>query len=384
MNLKPHQVRFAQGYPDKKIVAHEGGTGKTVCACVWLYDGRDRNAFIVCPKRVVTKWRFELSRWGAKATVISKEDFKKNPPKKLSALVVDEADEFASPLFVTGRSKLAETLYELIKENPDMPILLLTATPIRSSPWNLHTELCYIGQYTDWKRWRAKYFSLEVRPFLSHPTWLPRANWRDMIREELEKHADIVLMKDCVDFLPPVTEETIKVQSDPFKADDEWEPSAAFVAEHRHEQKNKAKTIIEISSEYRKVLVVVYYVEQIKELSKILSRDRQTFTVYGGIKDQEKLLLEANKTDECFLICQASIGVGFDADTFPCVIFASMAYGVQRLAQMKWRVRRIYNLQPVRYIYLVAGRCDKAVKASVELGKDFVPALWEPHEHEPS
>ena len=94
--LYSHQKKI---HPDKALIVHEGGTGKTIVACEWLKRGRDSNALVICPKRVVKKWEHELDDWGAKATVVSKENFKKMTIADYSAIVVDEADEFASPLF---------------------------------------------------------------------------------------------------------------------------------------------------------------------------------------------------------------------------------------------------------------------------------------------
>lgn len=376
MNLLPHQVKFARGYKNKAFIVHEGGTGKTVCACVWLRDGRDEKALIVCPKRVIKKWEQALVDWGTHGQVVSKEMFKKMSITNWSAVVIDEADEFASPLFTKARSQLSTALYNLIKTYPQMPVALLTATPIRSNPWNLHTLLCYIGVYIDWKIWRDEFFSLERRIYLSRPAWLPKSNWRSKARSLLEKSADIVLLKDCVEYLPSITENTLETQPGMFVAPLEVEPAAKFSAEHRHEQTNKIKTILEIAKEYRKVLIVAYYVEQVESLAKELANDRLTFMIHGSVKEQEEKLKEANEVDECFLVVQASLGAGFDADTFSCVIFASMSYKVRDFVQMKYRVRRIHNLHPVEYNYLIGGRCDKAVYKTIQLGRDFVPSEW--------
>lgn len=375
MNLLPHQVKFARGYKDKHILAHEGGTGKTVCGCVWLHDGRDKDALVICPKRVVDKWKVALKTWQTKATVVSKEQYKKLSPRKWSAIIVDEADEFASPLFVKGRSQLSTSLYEQVKTYPDVPILLLTGTPVRSNPWNLHTLLCYIGVYHEWKKWRSEFFTLEYRPFMTRPAYFPRHDWRSRIRPIIEKYADIVLFKDCVGYLPPITEKTLVVPSSHFESK-EIEPKARFIDEHKHEQENKLKAILDIAKDYRKILVVAYYVEQVEELNKQLSKDRQTYMVHGSVKNQEAILKEANTVDDCFLIVQASLGAGFDADTFSCVVFASMSYAVRDYVQMKWRVRRIHNLHPVIYYSLIGGDADKAILTNVQLGKDFVPSLW--------
>lgn len=376
MNLLPHQVKFAHGYKDKGFLVHEGGTGKTVCACVWIHDGRDEDALVICPKRVIEKWQKTLKDWDTKATVISKEQLKKTSIKEWSAIVVDEADEFASPLFTKGRSALSASLYELIKAY-DVPTLLLTATPIRSNPWNLHTLFCFLRIYVDWKKWRDNFFNLEHRPFLQWKAWFPKSDWRTRMRPFLQKYADIVLLKDCVKYLPPIVENVLQVPCSPFKGALELAPAARFVEEHRCEQENKAKKIIEIAANYRKVLVVAHYVEQIESLSARLGKDRQTFMVHGGVKDQEIILQEANGADECYLIVQASLGAGFDADSFSCVIFASMSYKVRDFVQMKYRVRRIHNLHPVEYNYLMGGKCDKAVYQTIQKGRDFVPSEWD-------
>ena len=109
---------------------------------------------------------------------------------------------------------------------------------------------------------------------------------------------------------------------------------------------------------------------------KMLEKDRQTYVVYGGTKGQEEILKEANEVDECFLVVQASLGIGWDANTFSCVIFTSMSYKVRDFVQFKGRVRRINDLHPVHYYYLHGGRCDKQVYKTIQAGRDFVPSEW--------
>jgi len=257
-------------------------------------------------------------------------------------------------------------------------VLALTATPIRSQPHNLHTLLALTGNWIEWKKWRDHFYELKKMPYLPRPAWLPKSNWRQLIRPVLEKYADIVLLKDCVGYLPPKTETKIPVKSDKFDGS-EWEPTKAFFEEHRHEQKNKTKHIHEISKGFRKVVVVAYYVEQVESLAKELGKDRETFFIHGGVKNHEDIIAKVQESSECFLVIQASIGAGFDLDSFSCVVFASMSYAVRDFIQMSARVRRIHNLHPVHYYYLIAGRCDKQILRNVELGKSFSPSLWDPN-----
>jgi len=374
MKLLPHQQPLARGYPDRGLLAWETGTGKTIGAIAWLKDGRDSDALIICPKRVVQKWQETLALWDSKAVVLSKEQFKKTAIKKYSAIVVDEVDEFGSALFVPGkRSQLSAHLYDTLKDNKETPRLLLSATPVRSTPWNLHTLLCFMGYYVPYKKWRDKFFVLTKRPYLPRPTWLPKTGWQKGMQPLLKKYADIVLMRDCVGELPPETSEVIHI-STPLFTSSEWEPAKAFVEEHKHEQTNKAKKIKEIGRGYRKVLVVAHYVEQVEDLRHDLAGERLTFAIHGGVKDQEAVIAEAQEADECYFIVQASLGAGFDADTFSCVVFASMSYRVRDWVQMRGRVRRIHNLHPVYYYYLHGGRLDKKVYETIRAGRDFIPA----------
>lgn len=378
MKLLKHQEKYAKGYSNKGFLVHEGGTGKTVCACVWLKDGRDTDALVVCPKKVKRKWSEELEKWGTKATVVSKEEFKKLLLKNWSAKVIDEADEFASPLFVAkSRSQLSDKLYALTKAYPDMPTLLLTATPIRSNPWNLHTLLTFLGKYIDWKDWRDRFFVLERMPYLPRPAYMPRNDWRTAVRPILEKYADIVLLKDCIDELPPITEKYINVATPKYIKEIDAKP---FFDEHRHEQQNKAKEIIEIGKKFRKVLVVAYYREQIDELQKALQKDKETFAIHGGVKDQESIIEQATNSDDCYFIVQASIGAGFNANTFSCITFVSMSYAVRDFVQMNFRVRRIHDLKPIMRYYLIGGRCDRAILKNIQAGFDFVPSMWHNNE----
>lgn len=374
MELLPHQKKYAKGYPDKGFLVHEGGTGKTICAAVWLRDGRDEDALVLCPKRVQKKWQETLNDWETRATVLSTHQGKIHPIKKWSAIVVDECDEYASPLFMKGRSAMATKLYELIKANPDTPVLLLTATPIRSSPHNLHSLLCYLGKYAAFPEWRARFCTLTFPvqlPYLVHPSWIPNDNWRTEIRKELEKHADIVLFKDIEDDLPPVEERIITTRCKPLT------DTKDFIAQRRNEQTTKASAVLELGKEFRKVLVVAYFTEQIEQLEKALKRDRQTFVVQGSTKNQESILKEANETDECYLIVQASLGAGFDADSFSCVVFVSLSNSVRDHVQMKYRVRRIHNLHKVLYAYMLGGPCDTKVYENIKSGRDFVPSEWD-------
>ncbi len=376
MTLYPWQQKALTQPNNHAIWCAETGTGKTFAAKQWLMqDARYLNAVVICPKQIRSAWKEDCPF----ATVYSFEDFKKADVVRYpSAIIVDEADAMASPLFVAKqRSQRTEKLYTYTQTYPQTPVLLLTATPVRSSPWNMHTllTLAHLVEPESWKRYRDQYFELQYKPFLPRPAWFPKKNWRQEMQKLINHYTHVALMQDLVD-LPEETHEVIKLKAPDYEKNEEWEPMAQFVTDHRLEQNGKNKTIESISRGYRKVVVVAKYTSQIQELEKQLSKERETFVLRGGINNVEKLIADANASGECYLIVQSQIAAGFELPSFAVMIFVSMSYGVRDFIQMKGRIKRINALKPIKYYYLQAGRCDTLVYNSVMDGRDFVPSEY--------
>lgn len=377
MNLYPHQKQFLDDNPRGAILSYETGTGKSHVAKLWLQlNDRYKNAVVICPKQIVSDWKGD---W----PVYTFEKFKKAEqqgelPDNPTAIVVDEADMMASPLFVAKqRSQRTESLYNYIMANPEADVLLLTATPVRSTPWNMHTLLVLARMVhpDTWKKYREQFFALTHMPYLPRPAWLPKPGWQKEMQRLIDKYTYTALMSDVVD-LPPESHEIIKLTEPNYEDNTEWEPAKQFAEDHRLEQNTKDKTIKDISRGYRKVVIVCRYREQIDELQSQLSKERETFVLDGRTKDVGEVVAAAEASSECYLIVQAQVGAGFELPSFAVMIFASMSYGARDYTQMKGRIKRINALKPVKYYYLLAGRCDKMVYNAVKKGLDFIPSHY--------
>ena len=376
MSLYPWQEKALTQPNDHAIWCAETGTGKTHAAKLWLLQGdRKANAVVICPKQLRADWKKDAPY----ATVYSFEDFlKAEPPKNPSAIVVDEADAMASPLFIAkSRSKRTEKLYTYVYTWPKCPVLLLTATPVRSTPWNIHTllVLAHLIKPDSWKRYQQAYFELQFKPFLPRAAYFPKKGWQRMMQPLIDKYAHTALMADMVD-LPEETHEIIKLKAPNYEENEEWEPMAQFVADHRLEQRDKARTIMDVSKGYRKVVVVAHYREQIDDLSKQLSKERSVVVLDGRTRHPEQVIAEAEALGECYFIIQASVGAGFELPSFAVMIFASQGYSVRNYVQMIGRIKRINSLKPTKYFCMIAGRCDKMIYDNIKKGKDFVPSFY--------
>lgn len=371
LQLYPHQARFVDDNPKKAILAWEMRVGKTLPATIWVdRPCRAGNTYIITPKQNVSDWK----QMQTKATVLSKEQFKKiaHTIKKPTAVVVDESHYFASGLFVKGRSQLSAALYTLIKENPNCDVLLLTATPIRQNAWSLHTLLCYIGVYYDWKKWREEFFELQKLPFLRFPAWMPKKDWRMNIRKYLEKHCDIVSLKDIVEYLPEATSTIIKIKQPKYiRPKDEI---VTWIHEHRHEQQGKLEEILKLG--YKKLILIVHFTQQIDGLEKDLEKEKPVFILDGRTKDADMIKKQAQEAEECYFIVQASMAFGFDGYQFGAMIFVSMSHSCVFHTQALGRQRHIEHLRPVFNYYLLGGKWDQRIYDTIMAGKEFNPHIY--------
>lgn len=369
MELFPHQKRIVELNPSKAILNWEMRCGKSLPASIWIDNPcRSGNTYIITPKQNKKDW----IAMNTKAIVLTKEEFKKENIIKPTAIIVDEAHYFASGLFVQGRSQMATCLYKLVQENPNCDILLLTATPIRQDAWSLHTLLCYIGIYYHWKKWRSEFFELKKMPFLRFPIWIPKRDWRINIRAYLEKHTDIICLKNIVDNLPLTENIIIKIKQKPYLPP--TDEIVTWTHEHRYEQQGKIKEILALG--YKKLLIVAHYTSQIDELAAELSKEKPIFILDGRTKDADDIKKQAQQAEECYFIVQASMGFAFDGYMFGAIVFASMSHSCLNHKQMTGRLRHLKHLNPVTYYYLIGGRWDKRIYDTIIKGHDFDPAFY--------
>lgn len=370
-----HQQKFINRNPDRALLVWEMQTGKTFAASLWLNKRKHLRAVVVCPKAIIGKWKRDLADDGAIADVISRDDIKKVDLDIYDVIVLDEAQDFASPIYDRGRSQRTTVLYNYFKKHKEAHVLCLSATPIRSTPWNIHTLAVYLGVYWDVRQFRDEFFHLTDRFGVMH--YEKNKDWRIKIRPYLESISDIVLRRDVID----VPEEKHEVINIPWTKKQEeslskqyLEPSAEFNERRRAEQGDaKWEKIKELIDGYRKVILVVYYRSQIDDYIKRIGDDRQVFVLSGSTKDQNKVIEDAKASDDCIFILQASMGAGFSAAEFSVMIFASMSYKYVDYIQATGRMNSLVDTHVNHYVYLLGGKTDRAVYDTIMKGHDFNP-----------
>ena len=367
-NLYPHQQRIVDLNPKKYLLNWEMRVGKSFPASLWVdHPCRNKNTYIITLKKNKKSWQ----AFNTNATVLTKEEFKKKAHtiKNPTAIVIDEIHYFASGLFIKGRSQLSTSLYKLLQAYPECDVLGLSATMLRQNAWSFHTILCYIGVYYPWKEWRKEFFELRAMPFLRFPAWFPKRDWRKRIQKYVKQHTDIVSLKDVIDDLPPATARIITIKQKKYIRPIDRETT--WVDEHRYEQQGKINEILGLG--YKKIILVVKYTNQIDELAEQLKDEKPIFILDGRTKDQETIIKQAQESEDCYFIVQASCGEAWDGWQFGVMVFVSMEHGYVSNVQMHGRQRHPKNLRDIEIIYLVGGRWDKKILEAFMAGQNFNP-----------
>ena len=383
MQLYEHQQKFLNDNPDRAMLAWDTGLGKTFTCVLWLKK-RIGKKLVICPKIIKKEWQEKIAESNVDADVLTKEEIKKYDISKYDVLIVDEALFFASPLFGKGRSQMATVLYNHIRKKPGTNVLLATATPVSSTPWNAHSLLTYIDHFIPVKQFRDLYFSLEAPPYMKgRYISVPKKNWRVEIRDLLYQQRNIYIasLADFVKDMPEEFHEEIKVKLSKdteqsmkaLESDIEIETDMKlFVEQHKKETgKEKIKQIRIIAQGFKKVILVAKYKDTIAMLEKELSKDREVFVVTGETKDQDFVVRQANNSFECYMIIQSQIAAGFELPLFPATIFVQQGYKYSDFVQMKGRNRRVNSLHDNYYYYLIAGKRDKQVHKTLMAGLDL-------------
>lgn len=376
--LLKHQQEFVDECPRKTILAWGTRVGKSYTICFWMKNFPNVEFILVCPKRIKKQWEDLLAECGVlNAVVMTKEEIKKTDISQYGGLVFDEAHHVASGLYKPHKtSQLTRTVYNWVRNHPEAPVLLATATPICSNPSNLHTLAALTGRYWDPIKYRDHFYRLVRRPYVPRPFWEPKKEWRKEIVKYAKKVCHIKRLSDIVE-VPEQRHriEKVKLSKETLQAIDDFADesvSKEWYGKHRLEQgKEKLAKIRELSADEPKVIIVCKYLEQIDYYAKELAKEREVVVLMGKTKNQEEAIARAQEMTEGYFIIQADAGEGFSGHDFSMLFFASMSFKYVSYEQMLGRMQHLKKKRANDYYYLIAGDKDKKIYDRIREGRDF-------------
>lgn len=378
MELYKHQKDFLEKNPDKSALVWSCGTGKTKTAIEWSIS--KGSLLIICPKALKANWMRETQNH--LCIILTKEEFRRDFKilPKYDQIIVDEVHMgFLTPGW---KSQMSKALKKYIEVHKVPRVLLLTATPFTSSPWNIYNLAWITGHKWNWRTFRMKFF-IDVR---MGPRVIPVA--KKGCEKELARLtksiADVVDIKDVVDVpfqfhaepeyfaLNSAQRRSIELAYDPL-------PIVRFTAEHQIEQRgDKMDRIKSLCEENPKIAIVCRYKDQIKALESLLSPCGTVYTIHGDVKDRDAVCRSAEAAQQAIVIIQADCGVGFELPSFSLCVFASQSYSYTSYEQMLGRFLRMNALSRTTFMYLLTEgeSVDQAVYDGVRRKEDFKAELF--------
>ena len=389
--LYAHQQRLIDRNPSKILLAHGTGTGKTISA-LSLAEKNGVQALIICPKALKPMWLRHAGSTPLQHVVMTKEEFRKQHKtlKRYNAIIVDEAHHFSGM-----SSLLSKALTSYLSTHNPQYRWLLTATPFRSTPWNIYRLASYLGYNWNYMSFKHEYFYDVQMGFRNVPVM--RGGMEDSIAQRVREIGDVVSLQDCID-VPDQTFDVEYLELTPsqkkgIKALDDTSFIARFTHTHCIENGildsdgysddqvfdcNKTERILALASENKKLAVICRYNSQIEHYKQILEKEKyRVFVINGAVKDRDAVVQQVEGSSECIVLIQAACSEGYELPSIGVIVFASLSFSYLDHVQALGRFLRINKLKKNHYIYLVIkDGYDEDIYNAIMEKKDFDIAIY--------
>ena len=409
MKLYKHQIDIIQEGKEKCGIFLGCGTGKTLTT---LHLARG-NVLVIAPKTTVEDetWQKNLKMVNnnpLKLFIMSKETFRRDYKTlpKFDTLILDEVHTQAgltpdtrqrNKKEIPKASQTFEAVMDYIKTHNPKRVYAVSATPTRS-PMCVLGIAWMLGINWDFYQFRSTFYTQVKMGYRS--IWMVRKDkeTKERLGKAVQKlgytgrmsdYFDVPLQTYVVKHIPLSTQQQKMIKELPLEYPD---PIVLTGKLHQVEQgvltgntfqdsqifdTGKLEVIEDLCEEYPKVLIFAKYTEQIYLIEKYLSdRDIKCYILNGATKDRGSMLHEAESSDRCVVIAQASISAGYELPSFRCTIYASQDYSFVNKEQSEWRTLRANKLDKNLYVYLLSGKVDNAVYKCLEGKGDFHEAQF--------
>lgn len=397
-----HQQRILDLNPEKFLIAHDRGAGKTITA-LGLAKQNNVRPLIVVPKPVRKKWHREMVSMGVDGRVISREDFRKLATIEdfsvYTALIVDEAHYG----FPTLKAQLHKKAQWYIKKYNIQYVWLLTGSPYTSTAWSVYGLAQLLGYNWNYRQFQDRFF--QQRWLGNRVIWEPRNDVQEELAKLVRLIGDSIPLSACAD----VPEQTYEVETFEMNAEQrklnkevlEQETNPLVRTTKYHQiasgvkignefvdditcDSAKNSRIMDYAEENKKLVVFSRYNVHLRLLSAMLSQRGIPHAIINGeVDDKEAIIEQAEKSDRFVLLINAACSVGYELPSFNLVLFSSLSFSFVDYSQACGRVLRINHLKKNVYIIMLTeGSVDEAVWESIQNKQSFSEAIFSSSELE--
>lgn len=394
MQLYNHQQELVDLLPKKHLLAWECRTGKSF-ATIACADKIGSKILVVCPKGIKDQWIEYINEFSERPDdyrVLTKEEFKKLHDKLpyYNFIAIDEGHNFSGL-----KSGLYKSMISYLKKyNPDS-VYILTATPYRSTPWNIYALAKILGRDWNWMAFKREFFydiNMGGRK-------IPKIkdNIEPKIAKLVQNLGSIVKMQDCVDMPEQIFEiEYFELTPEQKKAIEEIKMTESthitkWTAIHQvcggtrkgdgyiddqFFKNEKIQRLKELASEHKKLVVVCRYNNEIDYITREL-KEYNVKIIRGDVKDRHQVVNEANSSEQCIVLVNAACSEGYTLATFHIMVFYSYSFSLTDYIQMIGRIQSINHLDKKLYLSLIVkGTIDEDVFKCIGKKQDFDIAIY--------
>lgn len=400
--LYAHQERFLAKNPDRRLLVWDTGTGKTRGSIEWANKGEDTALFIV-PKSLKENWHRNLRDFFTFRTrnhghIVTKEQFRRDWDElpRFGQIVVDEGHYFAGP-----DSAMTKSLRSYIKKHDIKRILIATATPYLSSPWNIYTLSLHLGVHWSYIKFHEHFFE---KKYVGQREIAGKKVGRavDSIKPDMEEDiakcvaaiGDVVRLDECADVPEQVFENELfelnEEQRAAIKGITDMNPMVRYTKFHQIEGGSlkgdeyedgkwyhpaQMERLRDIVGANKKVAVVCRYNFQIDMIqSELFRAGDKRFNIYvirGDVKNRDEIVQKIEAADEAVVLINAACSEGYELPSVPLMVFWSLSFSYKDYKQMLGRILRINKLKKNVYLHLLTPGVSSAVYGSIMKKQDF-------------
>lgn len=387
--LFEHQRKLIDAFPRKHVLVWGTGTGKTRTS-IELAKKAVAPFIVICPKALKGNWKNEIKKWGGQeALVLSKEEFRRDFEKigYYKCIIVDEAHHFFGM-----NSAMSRTLLKYIKTHNPPHLYLLTATPYRSSPWDIYRMCEIMGRKMNYLSFRREFF-VEVRMgYRMVPIARNDIDWK--LSELVRMVGSTVSLEDCVDVPEQVFEtryfELTKNQEVAINMLTDIQPVVRFTKEHQIAGgtlkgdgytedhvivSDKMHHMLDMVETSNRMIVVCRYNNEINVLTEQIQRRYpgiHVAKITGEVSGEERhATIEYLKhASNYVLLVNAACSEGWELPDCPLMVFYSYDFALKNYIQLLGRIQRIHNIKKNTYLSLVVkGTIDERIFTTITVKK---------------
>jgi SNF2 family DNA or RNA helicase len=359
VKLFKHQEKAIELFPQKKYLAWEVGTGKTIGALAIAKHNGFKRLLVVAPKSAHQSWINDNQHFNIDIELATYERFrdKINDFSSFDLVVFDEAHRLSYTKTNWTRKAIQLRIDRKIRE-----VLLLSGTPI-DMYHKIYAQLKVLNpddemfqKYRSYTQFVNAYFLLDD---YFKPIGLLRPEFKQELKQWFEKYAYIVKREDVVE-LPSLQEIPVELKPVKLEYDISNYELANFIKEYKASSltKDKLEFVLDFIEENPNTIVFSLFLDFVYALQDKLKNKAYFITGSTPVEYRMRVIQRQDKP----IISTYAMSEGANLQKgYKNVVFVSLPLKYIEMEQAIGRVYRTGQSNKVALYYLLQNGIDKTV-----------------------